>query len=200
MIIALLVLASGFFSYYFINQNEIDSQIIQNKLIVDPENKLVSQYSVGKIGSEHSHAAIVIFVNGEQLNFDQPQFQLASRYIHFENHNSYLLHKHATDVPLEMLFASIGIRITPECIGLNYFVEVNSGSFCSDQDKSLRFFVNGKPYNSDLSQYVLENKDRILVSFGDAKSIPEQIKYLDSLKFFEVPEKAPQYSGDGITI
>jgi hypothetical protein len=200
MVIALMIVASGFFSYYFMNQNEIDSQIIQNTLIVDPEKKLIAQYGVGSYGSEHSHGVIVIFVNGEQLNFDQPQFQLASRYIHFENHNSYLLHKHATGAPMEMFFTSLGIKITPDCMELNYFVEINSDRFCSDQNQSLRFFVNGKPYHSDLSQYVFEKNDRILVSFGDVKSITEQIKYLDSLKFFDVPEKAPQYSGDGITI
>ena len=47
MAIALVVLASVSFSYYFINQNEIDSQIIQNTRF-DPEKKLVNQYGVGK--------------------------------------------------------------------------------------------------------------------------------------------------------
>jgi len=120
IIVAFVIFSSGFFAYYFMNQTEIDSRIIQNSINVDPEKKLVNQYGVGEYGSDHAHAAIAVFVDGEQLNFGLPQFQISSRYIHFENHNPYLIHKHATNVPLEMLFTSIGIKITQDCIILNY--------------------------------------------------------------------------------
>ena len=69
------------------NQSEIDSRIIQNSLTYDPEKKLVDQYGVGEYGSDHAHAAIAVFIDGEKLNFAHPQFQLTSKYIHFENHN-----------------------------------------------------------------------------------------------------------------
>jgi hypothetical protein len=200
--ISFVIVSSGFFAYYFMNQNEIDSQIIQNAINVDPEKKLVNQYSVGESGSEHTHAAIAVFVDGEQLNFGMPQFQLSSKYIHFENYNSYLIHKHATGVPLEMLFASFGMKVTPDCIILNYdeSVGIKTGRFCTGQDQSLVFYVNGKKYYSDISQYVLEHNDRILVSFGDAESISKHLSYLESLKIFDIPKKTPQYSGNDILI
>jgi hypothetical protein len=200
MAFAFLIVASGFFSYYFINQNEIDSRIIQNTLILDPEKKLVNQYGVEKYGSEHAHAAIAVFVNGEPLNFALSKFQLTSKYIHFENQNPYLLHKHATGVPLEMLFSSMGIKITSDCLMLNYYADKKSGNFCSDQNNMLTFYVNGKPYTSDLSRYVFEHNDRILISYGNEKLIPEQMEYLNSLGILDAPKKIPQYSGDGITI
>lgn len=202
MAIAFVIIASGFFSYYFIYQEEIDSKIIQNSPILDPEQRLVNQYGVGAYGSEHSHAAIVIFVNDEYLNFSLPQFQLLSKYIHFENHNPYLIHKHATDVPLEMLFASMGMKITRDCLLLNYYEseKIKTGEFCSDQNNTLSFFVNGKPFNSDLSKYVFDHNDRILISFGEIDSIPKQLDYLESLTIFDVPKNVPKYSGDGITI
>ena len=81
---------------------------------------MVKHYGVGQFGSEHSHAALVVFVNGDQLDFSHPQFQIQSKYIHFENDNSYLIHKHATKVPLDMLFASFGLKITEGCIELSY--------------------------------------------------------------------------------
>ena len=201
MVIALVIVASVSFSYYFINQSEIDSQIIQNTLF-DPEKKLVKQFGVGKYGSEHTHAAMVIFVNGEIVNFGLPQFQLLSNYIHFENHNPYLLHKHATSAPLEMLFASLGIKVTQDCMFLNYYesAEIENGKFCLDQGKSLTVYVNGEQYNSELSQYVFEHNDKILISFGNIDSIPDQLVYLKSLRIFDIPKKTPQYSGDGITI
>ncbi len=200
--ISFVLVSSGFFAYYFMNQNEIDSQIIQNAINVDPEKKLVNQYSVGESGSEHTHAAIVVFVDGEQLNFGMSQFQLSSKYIHFENHNPYLIHKHATGVPLEMLFASFGMKVTSDCIMLNYAESagIKTGRFCTGQDQSLVFYVNGKEYYSDISQYVLEHNDRILISFGDAESISKHLSYLESLEIFDIPKKTPKFSGNDILI
>ena len=107
-VIVFAIISTGFFSYYFLNQSEIDSQIVQNTLNMSPDQVLAEQYKVGKYGSDHAHAAILVVLDGEQLNFGLPQFQLSSKYIHFEDHNPYLIHKHATGVPLEMLFVSIG--------------------------------------------------------------------------------------------
>jgi len=200
--VAFVIISSGFFSYYFMNQNEIDSRIIQNTINVDPEKKLVNQYGVGEYGSDHAHAAITVFVDGKQLNFGMPQFQLSSRYIHFEDHNPYLIHKHATGVPLEMLFASFGVKITPDCIILNHeeSADIKTGRFCTGQDQSLLFYVNGEEYYSDISQYVLKHNDRILVSFGDDESISKHLTYLDSLRIFDIPKKIPQYSGNDISV
>ena len=199
--ISFVLVSSGFFAYYFMNQEEIDSQIIQN-MNVDPEKKLVNQYGVGEYGSDHAHAAIAVFVDGEQLNFGMQQFQTSSKYIHFENHNPYLIHKHATGVPLEMLFASFGMKVTLDCIILNYdkSADIKTGRFCNGQDQSLVFYVNGEEYYSDISQYVLEHNDRILVSFGDAESISKHLSYLESLRILDIPKKTPQYSGNDIFI
>jgi len=200
--ISFVIFSSVFFAYYFMNQNEIDSKIIQNTINFDPEKKLLNQYGVGEYGSDHAHAAITVFVDGEQLNFGLPQFQISSRYIHFENNNPYLIHRHATGVPLEMLFASFGVKITPDCIMLNYdeSADIKTGRFCTGQDQSLVFYVNGDEYYSDISQYVLEHNDRILVSFGDTKSILKHLSYLESLKILDIPKKTPRYSGNDILI
>ena len=200
--VAFVIISSGFFAYYFMNQNEIDSRIIQNTINVDPENKLVNQYGIGEYGSEHEHAAITVFVDGIQVNFGLPQFQITSKYIHFENNNPYLVHKHATSVPLEMLFASFEMKITQECIifHLGKSVDIKTGKYCTDQDQSLTFYVNGEEYYSDISQYEIEHNDRILISFGDAESISKQLEYLESLKILDIPKKTPQYSGNEVTI
>jgi hypothetical protein len=201
-IVSFVIVFAGFFSYYLMNQNEIDSQIIENTIKVDPEKKLVNQYNVGEYGSDHAHAAIAVFVEGEQLNFGMQQFQLSSKYIHFENHNPYLIHRHAIGVPLEMLFASFNMKITETCIILNYDKLANSKSeeFCTDEEQSLVFYVNGEKYHSDISQYVLEQGDRIMISLGDTESISKNLSYLESLEIADVPKKVPQYSGDEISI
>ena len=198
--ISIIIIVSGFFSYYFINQNEIDSKIIQNTGL-DPEKKLLTQYNVGEYGSDHAHAALVVFIEGEQQNYDLPQFQISSKYIHFENHNPYLIHKHATGATLEILFASIEMRVTPNCIILNYeSSNSKTGKFCTEENQSLMFYVNGEKYHSNISQYVFEHNDRIMISFGDGKSISKHLAYVESLKIPDIPKKTPQYSGDLISI
>jgi len=103
---------------------------------------------------------------------------------------------------LEMLITSIGIKITSDCIILNYkeSTDTKTGKFCTEQDQSLGFYVNGEEYYSDISQYVFEHNDRILVSLGNAESISKQLAYLESLEIFDVPKKTPQYSGNDITV
>ena len=202
IVTAFVIVSAGFFSYYFINQNEIDSKIIQNINGLDPERSLANQYGVGEHGSDHAHAAIAVFVEGEQINFGLQQFQLSSKYIHFENHNPHIIHRHATGVPLDMLFMSLGLKITPECIMLNYDKPSNSKntSFCSDKNSPLIFYVNGEEYHTDISQYVIKHNDRIMISFGDARSISKHLAYLESIEIFDIPKKTPQYSENEIFI
>lgn len=192
-----VVVSAGFFSYYFVNQNEIDSQILQNTYNLTPEEQMVIQYDVGPYGSAHEHAAITVFIDGEKLNFAHPQFQLTSQYIHFENHNPYLIHKHATNVPLEMLFSSFGMEVTSDCIILHDAIDTDS--FCASLDQNLSFYVNGELF-SDISEYSVNHKDRILISYGDEKLIPNQLEFLDSLKIFDIPKKTPRQSNGDISI
>ncbi|MBT5201017.1 MAG: hypothetical protein HOK63_04020 [Thaumarchaeota archaeon] len=194
--ISFLLISAGAFTFYFINQPEIDSQLIDNTLNFDPEKQMIEKYNIGEYGSDHAHAAILITIDGEQLNFGLNQFQLSSKYIHFENHNPYMIHKHAVGVPLEMLFTSFNLEITQDCIILNY---EKSKEFCSENDQHLLFFLNGEKYYPDISQYEIKHDDRIMISFGGEKSISKNLAYLESLEISEVP-KRPQSSGNDISI
>lgn len=201
-VLSFVILLSGVFSYYYLNQPDIDSRIIQNTINLDPEQRLADQYGIGEYGSDHDHAAIAVFVYGEQLNFGLQQFQLSSKFIHFENHNPYLLHKHATDVPLQMLFESIGMEITSDCILFDYEEtdKTKTDMFCQDKNNNLVFYINGERYYSDISQYVINHNDRILISFGDGKSLSKQLEYVKSLKIFDIPKKIPQFSKENINV
>jgi hypothetical protein len=101
---------------------------------------------------------------------------------------------------LEMLFSSFGMKVTSDCIVMESgnSVATNPNKFCTNPNQSLVFYLNGEQYFTDISQYVIKQNDRILISFGDEKSIPKYLEYLESLKIFDVPKKIPQYSGDNI--
>lgn len=201
MIIGFVIVSSVFFSYYFLNQSEIDSKIIQNAITVDPEQLLVKKFGVGKYGSDHVHAAILVVIDGEQLNFGLPQFQLASKYIHFEGNNPVTIHRHATNVPLEMLFTSIGMTVSKDCITIkDYAVKDNTRNICTRQGEEIAVFVNGKRYDSDITKYEIKQDDKILIAIGHNESIPKYLAYLDAFKIPNAPKKSPQFSGKDILI
>jgi hypothetical protein len=193
--IAFVLVAVGIFSYYFLNQSEIDSQILDNTSFKTLEEKMANHYGVGQFGSEHAHAALVIFVNGDKLDFSHPQFQIQSKYIHFENDNPYLIHKHATDVPLDMLFASFGLKITSECIELGY----EESQYCTDKDNSMTFLVNGIS-QSNINLYKIKHNDRILISFDNVELVSEQQEYLQGLEIHDIPKISKIVPGKDISV
>ena len=196
--IAFVLVAAGVFAYYFLNQSEIDSQILDNTTFKTLEEKMAKHYGVGQFGSEHAHAALAVFVNGDQLDFSHPQFQIQSKYIHFENDNPYLIHKHATDVPLDMLFASFGLKITEDCIELSY--QAGANQHCTDKNNSMMFLVNGKSI-SNVNLYEIKHNDRILISFGeDSELISEQLEHLEGLEIHDIPKISRMVPGKNISV
>jgi len=193
VVISSILISSGFFSYYFINQEKIDSQIIQN-MSLNPEERLVQQYDVGEFGSAHAHAAIAVFIDDDQINYGLKQYQISSKYIHFENNNPYVIHRHATNASLELLFSSFGMKIMADCITLR------GELFCTEENQTLIFFVNGEEFHSDISQYVFDHNDKIMISLGDIKSISKHMAYVESLQIPDIPKKTTQNTGNLITI
>ena len=77
---------------------------------MDPEAK------IGLLGSKHSHAAFQAFRNGAPLNLepyarimDSSGSGTGSSFMHIEGPDFNRLHMHATGVPLQMFFNSIGM-------------------------------------------------------------------------------------------
>ena len=198
-VVAFVLVSAGVFSYYFVNQSAIDSQIMDNTSFKTAEQKMAAKYNVGQFGSDHAHAIVAVFVEGDKINFGLPQFQLQSKYIHFENHNPYQIHKHATGVPLDMLFSSFEIEITENCITLGTNDAITDEIFCADEKNSLVFMINGQEV-SDILSYEIEHDDRILISFGSEKLHSEQLGYLASLDVHDVPEKKSYGSDRDISI
>ncbi len=185
------IFSIGFYSFYYFNQSEIDSEISKNTIGND-EALLIEKYQVGRFGSDHQHAAILITIGGEQLNLGIQQFQLKSKYIHFEDGNTYLIHRHATGVPLEMLFSSINIEITENCIVIQYYNDEKEKEFCNN-DK-LQIFINDKEFEGNLLEYVIKQNDRILIS-DESRDLKKYLNYLNS---FEIPNlERKQFSNNG---
>jgi hypothetical protein len=195
--ITFTLVTAGIFSYYFLNQNEIDTQILENTAFKTLEEKMVDHYGIGQFGSEHAHAALAVFVSEDKIDFSHPQFQIQSKYIHFENDNPYLIHKHATNVPLDMLFASFGMEITSECIVLRY--EKYAEKYCSDSENHMTVLVNGKS-SSNINLYEIRHNDRILISLGNPELVSRQMQYLEGLEIHDIPKSSKLVPGKDISV
>jgi hypothetical protein len=131
----------------------------------------------GKLGDEHEHAAMNVIIFGDKFDFSTPAYQVKNRFIHFENHNGDTVHRHASGVTMGFLFETLNIGFTDSC-----FTFPDKREFCTNDEYSLKFYVNHQKVPS-LLDYVLEDDDRILVSYGNENStkIDEQLSRLDSI-------------------
>ena len=68
-------------------------------------------------------------------------------------------------------------------IGLNdrCFIFADGRQFCTNEDYSLKYFINHEPV-SDIREYVVQEDDRILISYGaeTQDEIEEQLAELDA--------------------
>ena len=124
----------------------------------------------GALGSEHSHAAILVKVFGDTFDFSLPAYQIKTSWIHFEGGDGTTIHKHATGVKMEYLFQSLKLGLDDKC-----FVFQDGRQFCTNEDYTLKFFVNGEQV-SDIRNYEFMDKDRILIVYG--AETPEEIQGL----------------------
>ena len=130
----------------------------------------------GRLGDEHIHASTLVRIFGDKFDFSLPNYQIKSSWIHFENQDGDTIHRHASGVELEFLFNSLGIAINEDC-----FTFPDGRAFCTNEDYSLKYFINHKQVN-DIRKYVVMEDDRILISYGneDQDAIEKQLSELDS--------------------
>ena len=132
--------------------------------------------NAGKLGDEHIHSSMLVRIFGDKFDFSLPNYQIKSSWIHFENQDGDTVQRHASGVELEFLFNSLGIGLDEDC-----FEFPDGRQFCTNEDYSLKYFINHKQVN-DIRDYVVMEEDRILISYGndDNSVIEQQLAELDS--------------------
>ncbi len=125
----------------------------------DINKKYYFTISLGDPGSEHTHASVIFFVEGEQINFAEQKYMLRDRRMHFENSDGVTIHKHATGVNLPVFFASLDIRINQDCFMLDIAKE-----YCADGENKLTFMVNGRKSEDVYREF--QDGDKILINYG----------------------------------
>ena len=160
-ILAVVAAISIYASYEFVTMT--------GDVPTSPENS-------GKLGDEHIHASMLVRIFGDKFDFSLPNYQIKSPWIHFENQDGDTIHRHASGVELEFLFNSMNIGLDDNC-----FQFPDGREFCTNEDYSLKYFINHKQVN-DIREYIVMEEDRILISYGseDQNAIEQQLSELDS--------------------
>lgn len=124
---------------------------------------------IGLLKSAHVHVDWKVYLNGKQMDlkpFAVPNSDLkkTSRFIHVEEgpapeKTGDVMHIHAKGVPLSLFFESVGLDFSNRCLSWT------DKEYCIDENNTLKFFVNGKQ-NSEFGEYVPNNGDKILISYG----------------------------------
>ncbi|MGZ5472195.1 MAG: hypothetical protein ACXWE0_11040 [Nitrososphaeraceae archaeon] len=141
----------------------------------------ISVAGFGPLGSAHEHAAFLVKVNGQNIDFSQPKYQVQSDYIHVENGDGSTLHRHATNVTFADFLKSVKMDIDMKN---NCLIFTNGTEYCDDDNNKLRTFINGNSTKS-ISDYVLNNNDRLLVTYGN-ETDEQSAKALDELNKIEI--------------
>ena len=160
-ILALIAVIVGYSSYVFVTMDA---------------NVPGAPPGAGKLGDEHVHSSLLVRIFGDKFDFSVPSYQIKSSWIHFEESDGTTIHRHASGVTLGYLFDSINIGIDEKC-----YIFPDGRQFCTNEDYSLKYFINHKPV-SDINDYIFEDGDRILISFGSEtpEQVEEQLLELDS--------------------
>jgi len=144
------------------------------------EQPKTSNYSTFVFGSAHEHASISVKIFEDGFDFTKPQFQLQSAFIHLENSNGYVIHRHSVGVTIGYLFETLNLGLSKDC-----FVFQDGKEFCSKDDYTLKFYINEKMVD-DLRDYLIFEGDLILISYGSES--PEKIaQQLAELKARDFP-------------
>ena len=114
----------------------------------------------GILGDEHEHASVLVRIFGDKFDFAATTYQIKSSWIHFEESDGNTVHRHSSGVTLDYLFGTLGIGIDEDC-----YIFADGRQFCTNEDYSLKYFINGASVN-DINDYVVQDDDRILISYG----------------------------------
>lgn len=132
----------------------------------------------GPLGDEHEHISLLVRIFGDKFDFSLPAYQIKSSWIHFEGADGNTVHRHASGVTMGYLFGSLGLDVTNDC-----FIFHDGREFCTNEDYSLKFYINHQPVDgNEFLSYVGQEDDRLLISYGNEtpEEIEEQLAELDN--------------------
>ncbi len=145
----------------------------------------------------HYHANFAVYLNGQREEFKGPQFYqevaicsttnaitIPQQRAHMHDNINSVVHVHDHAVTWGQFFENLGWYVGPN------FIETDSGTmYVENGNDKLHVLINGQDYTdlSPITNMVIKDKSRLLVSFGDIDDATLQKEYAT------VPSTAARY-------
>ena len=104
-----------------------------------------------------------VYVDGTEVQFTDPLTFKKNAYVTLlpGDSNVNVIHVYAQGITIGDFFRTLGMTLSRTCIN------ATGDQLCSEPEKgrTLKFYVNGQP-TSDGPDYVIQDQDKILVSYG----------------------------------
>lgn len=127
---------------------------------------------VGRAGSTHVHASLLIMVNNRMIDFCKPTYMLRSDIVHFEDDDCHTVHKHATGVTMATFLETIDVSIANDCLS------IEGVSYCREGLRRVRVVYNGVEIAPEELRYrEIRNNDHVLINYGADDDLGLRFKY-----------------------
>ncbi len=123
----------------------------------------------------HSHADFAVWIDRKQLDFSADKYMTKPglddtlpagdprKYFHLHDGNGHVIHRHKPGLGLDEFFKTIGFTLTDSCLTLDTNEKVCT---TPDGSKAWRMYVNGVELSPVKPQYVFQDDDAILLTYG----------------------------------
>ncbi len=118
--------------------------------------------NAGHLGEELAKAKLSVKIYDNNFNFSQPQFQMQSHWIRFEDGET--IQRYASGVTLGFLFDTLGLSgQNNEC-----YVFQGGSEYCTNAYFNFKFLINEfEVSKTDFREYVIQDDDEILIIYDD---------------------------------
>lgn len=117
--------------------------------------------SLGAPGTTHEHAPFTVRIDGEPIDFSQPQYQVGqtqNRHVHFEGGDGTTIHKHATGVTISYTMETLGMELNQTCLTLDTGEE-----YCDGENGELTVTAGGE--DVDPETHVIQEGQSIRITY-----------------------------------
>lgn len=126
----------------------------------------------------HTHADFAVFIDGNRIDFSQEKYMSTDTdpkhpFTHVHDGNGNVMHRHKPGVTIGEFFASLNIKLTPDCFTLD-----TGEQYCTENSKSWKMFVNGQEVPLSPA-FEFQDLDQILLTYGSGDT-QKQLRQLSN--------------------
>lgn len=167
--IGLIIILTLLFGFMFLSNRKI---ALESFSLENNTNTQVSTVPITNI-----KASFAIFTNDTFRVFTASMYHNLSEDVYIESNNPNIVHIKKTGTTWDDFFKTLPFSLTKNCLTTG-----TKEVFCTNQSKTLNFYINGVQDNNLLDREIKDG-DKALISFGseNEKTIQEQIEKLNVL-------------------